>query len=115
MRRATAKGPTETRPFASVTGAYLDRVLASIGLDRGKLLLTPLIPWRPADDARLASTRVLITAGRRDPICPPALTQTLADFWARQGAETRVEWHDGGHELRESEIEALKRWSGAAK
>src|SRR5271169_2731228 len=34
-------------PFAGPAGDYLDRMLASIGLDRGKLLLTPLIPWRP--------------------------------------------------------------------
>jgi DNA polymerase len=37
-------------PFAGPAGAYLDRMLASIGLDRSKLLLTPLIPWRPPGD-----------------------------------------------------------------
>jgi uracil-DNA glycosylase len=37
-------------PFAGAAGAYLDRMLASIGLERGKLLLTPLIPWRPPGD-----------------------------------------------------------------
>jgi uracil-DNA glycosylase len=36
--------------FAGPAGDYLDRMLASIGLDRGKLLLTPLIPWRPPGD-----------------------------------------------------------------
>jgi DNA polymerase len=35
------------RPFAGEGGAYLDRMLASIGVDRSQLLLTPLIPWRP--------------------------------------------------------------------
>lgn len=34
-------------PFAGAQGALLDRMLASIGLDRSGLLLTPLIPWRP--------------------------------------------------------------------
>lgn len=34
-------------PFSGPAGAYLDRMLASIGLDRGRLLLAPLIPWRP--------------------------------------------------------------------
>jgi uracil-DNA glycosylase family 4 len=34
-------------PFAGASGAYLDRMLASIGLSRGQALLTPLIPWRP--------------------------------------------------------------------
>jgi DNA polymerase len=34
-------------PFAGPEGALLDRMLASIGLDRGTLMLTPLVPWRP--------------------------------------------------------------------
>ncbi len=48
-----APGAAEDRsgtPFAGPAGAYLDRMLASIGLERGKLLLTPLIPWRPPGD-----------------------------------------------------------------
>jgi len=35
------------RPFAGPDGAYLDRMLASIGLDRSRLLLARMIPWRP--------------------------------------------------------------------
>jgi DNA polymerase len=37
-------------PFAGPAGAYLDRMLGSIGLERATLLLTPLIPWRPPGD-----------------------------------------------------------------
>ena len=37
-------------PFAGPAGGYLDRMLASIGLERGRLLLAPLIPWRPPGD-----------------------------------------------------------------
>ena len=37
-------------PFAGAAGAYLDRMLGSIGLARGALMLTPLIPWRPPGD-----------------------------------------------------------------
>jgi DNA polymerase len=43
-------GPEEDlsgRPLAGPAGALLDRMLASIGLDRTKLLITSLIPWRP--------------------------------------------------------------------
>ncbi len=35
------------RPFAGRPGLLLDRMLDSIGLHRSRLLLTPLIPWRP--------------------------------------------------------------------
>jgi uracil-DNA glycosylase family 4 len=34
-------------PFAGAEGALLDQMLASIGLDRAALILTPLVPWRP--------------------------------------------------------------------
>ncbi|MGI4806615.1 MAG: uracil-DNA glycosylase family protein, partial [Janthinobacterium lividum] len=33
--------------FTGPPGALLDRVLASIGLDRQRMLLTTLVPWRP--------------------------------------------------------------------
>ena len=35
------------RPFVGPSGQLLDRMLASIGLDRTQVLLTNLIPWRP--------------------------------------------------------------------
>lgn len=34
-------------PFVGASGQLLDRMLASIGLDRGRYLITNLIPWRP--------------------------------------------------------------------
>jgi DNA polymerase len=34
-------------PFAGPEGALLDQMLASIGLTRAELMLTPLLPWRP--------------------------------------------------------------------
>lgn len=37
-------------PFAGRPGQLLDRMLDSIGLDRGRVLLVPLIPWRPPGD-----------------------------------------------------------------
>ena len=77
------------------------------------ILMHPLIPWAPADNPDLARLRVLITAGRRDPICPPSLTVELADYFTRQGSSVTLEWHDGGHELRPSELAAVERFVGA--
>jgi DNA polymerase len=34
-------------PFAGLEGQLLDQMLASIGLTRTELMLTPLLPWRP--------------------------------------------------------------------
>jgi DNA polymerase len=43
----TAAEDRSGRAFDGPAGAYLERMLASIGLGRGNALLTPLIPWRP--------------------------------------------------------------------
>lgn len=45
-----APGADEDRsglPFSGPEGALLDQMLASVGLKRQAMLLTPLIPWRP--------------------------------------------------------------------
>ena len=35
------------KAFGGATGAYFERMLSSIGLDRSRAFLVPLIPWRP--------------------------------------------------------------------
>jgi phospholipase/carboxylesterase len=79
------------------------------------VLMHPLVPWSPADNRALARLRVLITAGRRDPICPPTLTNALGEFFKRQGSTVALEWHEGGHELRPSEPTATARFLGPAE
>lgn len=71
------------------------------------VLMHPLIPWSPDAQPALAGRRVLITAGRRDPICPAALTQDLADYLTAQGADVTLEWHSGGHEITQGEVQAV--------
>jgi phospholipase/carboxylesterase len=78
------------------------------------VLMHPLVPWSPADSPDLARLRVLITAGRRDPICPPSQTNALGDYFRRQGSTVALEWHEGGHELRPSEQASLARFLGAS-
>jgi uracil-DNA glycosylase len=46
-------------PFVGPSGQLLDRMLASIGLDRGKFLITNLIPWRPPGNRNPTDTEVL--------------------------------------------------------
>ncbi len=56
-----APGPDEDRsgrPFTGRAGAYLDRMLASIGLDRTEVLLTMLIPWRPPGNRPPTDTEI---------------------------------------------------------
>jgi phospholipase/carboxylesterase len=91
-------------------------ILACVIFERPDLfvaavLMHPLIPWTPA--AAPVRTRVLITAGARDPICPPAQTRALEHWFRGQGAEVGIHWHPGGHELDRSEITAAARFLGA--
>lgn len=86
--------------LAAVSMAYPD-LFERIGL------LHPLIPWDPAPVVGLEGRHVLISAGRRDPITPWPASQKLISWYAAQGAEVTTEVHDGGHELRQAEIDAL--------
>jgi phospholipase/carboxylesterase len=67
------------------------------------VLMHPLIPFTPPQ-VDLAGKAVLITAGQRDPIAPAAATQALQDYFARNGAASKLVWHSGGHELRQEEL-----------
>lgn len=58
---ADVPGPAEDRagtPFAGPGGAFLDRMLASIGLDRGQVYATSLLPWRPPGDRKPADAEI---------------------------------------------------------
>jgi len=90
-------------------------ILANILIEKGKLfdkavLMHPLIPFKPRDNPDLKGTQVLITAGRTDPIGPERVTQALHDYLAGQGADVTVDWHNGGHEIRKNEVEAVQRF-----
>ena len=88
-------------------------ILAATAIARPDLfdtlvLMHPLIPWTPEPRTDLAMTRVLITAGKTDPICPEETTQALADWFTAQKADCLLAWHPGGHEVPQSEIEAVQ-------
>lgn len=87
-------------------------ILASVALEQPDLvddliLMHPLIPWSPAPQTGLAGRRILITAGKRDPICPAELTESLVLYLESQDASVTVHWHEGGHEIAQSEIDAI--------
>ncbi len=87
-------------------------ILASVMMEAPDLfdrvgLLHPLIPWEPAPVPGLAGKPVLVTAGRRDPITPWPQSERLIAWLEAQGAGVTTEVHDGGHEVRPGEIEAL--------
>ena len=103
-----ARRPGQTIGLGYSNGA---NILASVSFAAPDLfdrliLLHPLIPFTPPPQPGLAGKAVLITAGRADPICPAPLTQRLADWYRAQGAHVTLHWHDGGHDIRQTELAA---------
>jgi phospholipase/carboxylesterase len=106
---AEARGRAPVIAMGYSNGA---NILASVMLHAPELidaavLLHPLIPWQPDPCPELAGKRILITAGRLDPICPKEKTQALARYLSDQQADVTTVWHDGGHEIAPREVEAL--------
>ena len=99
--------PSEVVGLGYSNGA---NILASVIFERPALfgravLMHPLIPWDP--EPAKVTTKLLITAGERDPICPPEETRRLEGWFAAQGAEVTTHWHPGGHDIGRSEIAAI--------
>jgi phospholipase/carboxylesterase len=116
---AAHKAAHPTAPIYGFGYSNGANILASVVMARPDLfdrvgLLHPLIPWQPAPVAGLAGRRVLITAGRNDPICPWPLSQRLIDWFGAEGALVTTDIHPGGHELRPAEAEALRHLLTAA-
>jgi phospholipase/carboxylesterase len=123
LARATAK---MSGFVASYVAAEKPSVVAGIGYSNGAnilasvifaqpdlfdaaVLMHPLIPFEPEVNGSLAGRHLLITAGRRDPICPPNLTSRFEAYLRLAGADVTLDWHEGGHEVRPNEIEAARR------
>ena len=106
----TRVGAERVIAFGYSNGA---NILAAVSFIRPDLvddmvLMHPLIPFQPQAQPGLVGRRVLITAGERDPICPPPATEALDEYYRAQGADVRTLWHPGGHEIRREEVAALQ-------
>lgn len=77
------------------------------------VLMHPLIPFQPQIAGSLAGRRILVTAGERDPICPPHMTARLEAWLRDAGTDVTMVRHPGGHEIRPEEIDAARRFLAA--
>ncbi len=122
LARATAKMAGFVRATRGTASAALGlgysngaNILASVLFEAPEqfdaaVLMHPLIPFTPQPQPGLKGKRMMITAGRRDPIAPVHSAELLAAYFKQQGAETTVFWHDGGHEIRREELLAVRDW-----
>jgi len=115
MRDFVSAAIARVKPSRVIALGYSNgaNILASVMLDGPRLfdravLLHPLVPWAPDANPALEGVQVLITAGRRDTICPAPQTQALADALTGMGAAVDLHWHSGGHEIDRSEIAAIQ-------
>ena len=106
----------ELQPSATYALGYSNgaNILASVLFKSPELidkavLMHPLIPFAPEPQPGLEGRRILITAGRRDPIAPAKLTEQLSAYFTSQGAATSIAWHDGGHEIGREEVLAAQK------
>lgn len=108
---AEAAKPSAVFGFGYSNGANIlaSMLFADPGLFDRAALMHPLIPFEPRVKGSLAGKQILITAGRRDPICPPELTSRLDAYLRAADAAVTLDWHPGGHELRPNEFEAAKK------
>jgi phospholipase/carboxylesterase len=74
------------------------------------VIMHPLIPFMPAAQPGLKGKRLIITAGRRDPMVPAHSVELLAAYLKAQGADVTLFWHEGGHEIRREELLAVRDW-----
>lgn len=100
------------RPVFAMGYSNGANILAAVMFEAPELfdrvvLMHPLIPWTPEDQPGLAGRQVLLTAGRRDPICPLPQTEALTGWLRAQGTRLEVALHDGGHEITQAELNTV--------
>ena len=103
------KAANPGRPVYALGYSNGANILASVMFGAPELfdravLMHPLIPWTPKDQPGLNDRSVLLTAGRRDPICPLRQSEALIQWLQTQGARLEVAMHDGGHEITQPEL-----------
>lgn len=76
----------------------------------GAVLFRPMIPLLPPTQPGVAGKPVFISAGRTDPIAPPAQPEGLAAMLTVLGASVELNWVDAGHNLDPGEIEKARSW-----
>jgi phospholipase/carboxylesterase len=112
-KRAEVPGvPAFGLGYSNGANILLSTLFARPDLFDRVVAMHPLIPFTPPDQPALAGKRVLLTAGRRDPMAHPGATEALALWLDAQGARPTLIWHEGGHEVRAGEIEAAASFLG---
>jgi predicted esterase len=81
----------------------------------GAILLRPMVPFEPKTPPDLRGRRVLVAAGKADPIVKPENSERLAEILREAGADVTLHWSPGGHTLDRADLTAAAAWWQDAK
>ncbi len=97
-------------------GANIASAMMLLGLAKfaGALLFRPMVPLSNSPEANLGGERVLLCAGKFDPIATADQVKTLAELLRDRGADVGVVTQESGHELTRADIEAGRDWLASA-
>lgn len=104
--------PGQVRAVGFSNGANIAASLLLLrpGTLAGAVLFRATVPLTPERPPALAGVRVLIGAGRTDPLVPPSEAERLAAMLAAAGADVSLHWEPGGHQLTSGDIAAARAW-----
>jgi predicted esterase len=96
--------------FSNGANIAASLLLLRPGLVKQAVLLRAMVPLEVSPLPNLAGTRVLIAAGERDPIIPPANSEKLARMLEDAGADVTLQWSPVGHQLTRNDVDASREW-----
>jgi predicted esterase len=77
---------------------------------RGAILFRAMVPIVPEPLPDLSEVRILMSNGRLDTLIPAAQAQQLAGIFEKCGADVRLEWQPGGHNLTKQDVAVAREW-----
>ena len=76
------------------------------------ILIRAMVPLVPERLPKLAGRRVLILAGKVDPMSPPDQPKKMVQMLRGAGADATLKFNDAGHDLTPGDIAAAREWLG---
>ena len=115
VRAASGQYGFDSRKVVAVGYSNGANIAASLlllhpGVLRAAVLFSPMLPLQPDRVPNLTGVEIFVASGRADPIVSPENTKRLLSLLNEAGAVVTEQWHQGGHELGQSEVEAARQW-----